>query len=366
MLKLLSAALVTMMFFPIVAFAQSTVTFKGDFRFRNEQVKEEQVSPLSEADQFRQRFRLRVGANAKINDNSDVTVRFATGSTSSSEGNTTNQTMTDYYSKKGITVDLAYINHKISDSFSVWGGKTPLVFYMSGASDMIFDADLTPEGLAFKYKNAMESTEIFVNAGTSWLSERFSATGATDNTDVGLVGGQIGATQKFDGWAITLAAASYNFSNIKGATAPTAKGNTLVGGAYANDYKLTVGDLEISSTIADIPVALYYEMVSNSEGGNYKQAGNVGVNIGKLKDPYSWLIRLDTRELEKDSTVGVLAESDSSSGGTDMRSTRLAFFYQAADNANVALTLFNGKKFISSTTFSPNYSRAQLDFNFNF
>ncbi|MCC2678741.1 MAG: hypothetical protein K0R29_1317 [Pseudobdellovibrio sp.] len=367
MSKLMKIVLTTLMLtFPVFAWSEVTYSFKGDFRFRNEQVKEEQVSPLPEADQFRQRLRARVGGTAKINEKSEITLRMATGSSSSSEGNTTNQTMTDYYSKKGFFLDLAYFNHKCSDETQIWGGKTPLVFAMAGGSDLVFDADLTPEGMALKYKHAMESSEVFANIGASWLAERFSATGATDNTDVGLIGGQVGFTQKFESYGFTLAVANYNFSNIKGATAPTAKGNTLVGGAYDKEYNLTVGDLEISTLVSDVPVALYYEMATNSEGGDYKTAGNVGVNIGKLKDPGSWLVKLDTREVEKDAVVGVLAESDSSGGGADLRSTRIAGFYQVAENTNVALTLFKGERFISSTTFTADYSRVQLDFNFMF
>ncbi len=367
MSKLMRIVFVTGLFInPLMALSQTTYTFKGDLRFRNEQVREEQASPLTEANQFRQRLRARFGGTAKINEKTDVTLRLATGSSSAAEGNTTNQTMTDYYSKKGFLLDLAYFNHKVNDDLQILGGKTPLIFVMAGGSDLVFDADLTPEGLAFKYKHAVETMEFFSNIGASWLSERFSASGATDNTDVGLVGGQIGITKKFDDCALTVAVASYNFSNIKGATAPSAKGNTLTGGAYTNDYKLTVGDIELSSTLGGVPVALYYEMASNSEGGDYKNAGNVGVNIGKLKDEGSWLVRLDTREVEKDAVVGVLAESDSSGGGADIRSTRLAGFYQVAENTNVALTLFAGQRSISSTTFTPDYSRAQFDFNFMF
>ena len=352
--------------FPALAFSETNLTFKGDFRFRNEEIKEEQASPLQTSDEFRQRIRVRAGAVAKVNEKSEVTLRFATGSSANTDGNTTNQTLTDYYSKKGIFVDLAYFNYKPTDNWQIWGGKSPITYYVAGGSDMVFDADLTPEGMAFKYKSEGDAATFFANLGSAWLAERYSATGATDNTDVGMVGGQIGVTKKMDNYLVTLAIANYNLSNVKGATAPAAKGNTLVAGAYAHSYNLTVGDLEVGTTIGDVPVSLYYEMVTNSDGGDYKTGGNVGVNIGKLKEVDSWLIRLDTREVEKDSTLGVLAESDSSGGGTDIRSTRLAGFYQVAENANIALTLFAGQRLISSTTFTPDYSRAQFDFNFQF
>jgi hypothetical protein len=351
---------------PLTAFSETNFTFNGDLRFRTEQSREEQASPLPDANQFRQRLRVRAGGTAKINEKTDVTLRLATGSPAASESNGTNQTMTDYYSKKLFLLDLAYFNLKLNPDFLIQGGKTPLTFVTAGGSDLIYDPDLTPEGLAFKYKCTGNTADLFVNAGASWLSERFSASGATDNTDVGLIGGQIGFTKKFESWNFTLAAATYNFSNIKGATAPAAKENTLSGGAYANDYKLMAGDLEIGTTLASLPVTVFYEMVSNSEGGDYKNGGNIGIGIGRLKEVDSWTVRLDIKEVEKDAVVGILADSDSSGGGTDIRSTRLSGFYEVAENANVGLTLFAGQRQISSTTFTPDYSKAFLDFIFNF
>lgn len=365
--KLMKIAIIAATFaLPLSAQSEITYSLKGDLRFRNELTKEEQAAPTPEAEQFRQRLRVRFGGSAKVNEKTEVVLRLATGSTATTDTVSTNQTLTDYYSRKGFYLDLAYFNHKCGDDTQIWGGKTPLVFATAGGSELVFDGDLAPEGMAFKYKHAMESTEVFANIGASWLAERFSATGATDNTDVGLVGGQIGLLQKYDNVGLMLAVANYNFSNIKGATAPSAKGNTLVGGLYANEYNLTVADIELSTTLSELPVALYYEMSTNSEGGNYKTAGNVGVNFGKLKDPGSWAVKLDTREVEKDAVVGVLSDGDAGGGGTDLRSTRLTGLYQLAENTNMAVSLFKGERFISSTTFTADYTKAQLDFNFNF
>ena len=209
---------------PVAAFAESQVNFKGDFRFRTENIREEQVSPLPEAERSRQRLRVRLGANAKVNEKSEVVVRFATGTTTAADSTTTNQDLTDYYSKKGVVLDLAYFDHKASDNLQILGGKTPQYFLAAGGSDLIFDADVTPEGLAFKYKTVTEANEFYFNVGMSWLAERYSATGATDNTDVGLMGAQLGGLFKFEGFNLLLALSNYNFSNIKGATAASTKG----------------------------------------------------------------------------------------------------------------------------------------------
>lgn len=349
-----------------LGYAENSLIVKGDFRFRTESIKEEQFAPLSEADRSRQRIRLRVGGAAKVNDSTDINIRLATGSTLSTDTGSTNQDLTDYYSKKSILLDLAYFSWKTSEDVTIIGGKSMIPFYMVGGHDMIFDSDLTPEGLALKYKMAFESHELFINAATSWLNERYSATGATDNTDVGLVGAQMGYNYKADSFNVGINLANYNFSNIKGSTAPTAKGNTLTSGAYTVGYKLTTVGLELGSKLADVPFNIYAESVSNSEGENYKLGKIVGVKFGKLKDIGSWTLSVDNRELEKDSTVGLLADADSAGGGTDIRSTRISGVYQAAENFNLGLTALSGKKSISSTTFSPNYQRMMLDFNYNY
>lgn len=349
-----------------IAQADAQLTFKGDFRFRNEQIKEEQISPLKEADRLRQRMRFRFGANAKVNDSTDVNFRLATGSTLATDTATTNQDFTDYYSKKGMVIDLAYFNHKLDENIQIWGGKTPLQFYTALNSDLIFDSDLTPEGLALKYKNSTETNEVFANAGTTWLSERFSATGATDNTDVGLIGAQAGFTQKFESCDLTLALAHYNFANIKGATAATAKGNSLSAGAYVNDYKLNVLDIELATTLASKPISIAVEYVNNTDVSNYNIGSNFGVRYGKLKDKDSWMLAADYREVEKDAVVGILSEADSSGGGADIRTTKITYGYQLAEKTNFMLAYLTGQKTISSTTFSADYTRIMADFNFYF
>lgn len=347
--------------------AQAEIALKGDFRFRTENIKEEQVSPLSESDRTRQRMRLRLTATGKVNETTEAIAKISTGSTTPTDNTTNNQDLTDYYGKKSVVLDQAYFNWKAADTVTIMGGKTPIPFTLVGQNDLIFDTDLSPEGLSLKYLQPLENgVELFVNTSATWLNERFSASGATDNTDVGLVGAQIGANYKAESWNAALVVGSFNFSNIKGSTALAAKGNSLAAGAYTHDYKLTTIGLELGTKVSDMPLTAYVDNVTNSDGGDYKTAGIVGLKLGKLKDKASWAVSVDTREVEKDSTVGVLSESDVSGGGTDMRGTRVAAAYQVADNANITLTYMTGKRAISSTVFSPNYNRAWFDFNFQF
>lgn len=345
----------------------SDVRFRGDLRFRTENIQEEQLAPLNNTDRTRQRIRLRLGATVPVNSNTEVTARLATGSTLGSETATTNQDLTDYYAKKTIVLDLAYFDWKAGEGLNLWGGKTPLPFRFVGGNDLIFDGDLTPEGLSLRYQNRIDvAHEIFATLSATWLSERFSATGATDNTDVGLMAAQVGYGFMGDDINTLATLSHYSFPNIRGATPAAARGNTVSGGTYAQEFRVTALGLEVGTEYNAVPISLYSEAAQNADGGQYKNAVIYGLRIGRTREPQSWSFSIDHREIEKDAVLGILAESDSSGGGADIRSLRAALQYQLDKNATAGLTYYNGKKSISSTFFSANYQRMMLDFSFAF
>ncbi len=348
------------------SFADNQFAVKGDFRFRTENIKEQQAAPLSDSERTRQRIRLRIGATTQINSKTEVGLRFATGTTSAAESTTTNQDLTDYESHKSIILDLAYFNHKATDNLSILGGKTVNPYYFVGANDLIFDNDITPEGLALKYKQPVGSGDLLFNLAGSWLSERFSASGASDNTDVGLLGAQLGYVCKNESYNAAITLASYNFANIKGAVAPIARGNSLTGGLYDNNYKLTSVGFSLGTQLDEKPITAYVENVANSEVSQNRNATIYGLKYGQLKDPESWSVAADFREIEKDAVLGAFTDSDVAGGGTDVRSWRASIAYQLDENMGTTLTYFNGKRTISSPTFSPDHQRIWLDFNFNF
>ena len=72
--------------------------FKGDFRFRNEDITQELNS-----DRNRNRIRVRVGATAIVNDNIKAEVQFAT--TENGDARSSNQTLGDGNSRKALDLD---------------------------------------------------------------------------------------------------------------------------------------------------------------------------------------------------------------------------------------------------------------------
>ncbi len=346
------------------------VSMKGDFRYRHDYTKEEISGKPDEFERHRHRLRLRLSITGQINDSIEVSTRLATGSTSVSDTTSTNQTFDDYSSRKGIYLDLAYMNWKNSDQLSVWAGKMPNPFYFVGGNDLIFDTDTTPEGASFKYKQSFGSTEVMVNGAATWLDERYSSTTGDEN-DVGLIGAQIAGKYTAESFHALLGYAHYSFANIKNAPVDTTavKGNstTTTSGTtrYDQDYRIHAYSLEIGSSIASIPVSLFGEVVLNETGYNYKQGSIAGIKMNKLKDEGSWTVSIDRRETEKDAVLGVFTDGDSGGGSTNIRGWRSTAQYQVAKNVNIGAAYYEFEKNISDPK-TLRHRKGMLDLNLNF
>lgn len=335
----------------------NNVKIGGDFRFRNEQIKDEEISSNNERN--RQRIRARLQFDFPVNSETDVVLRLATGTTDPDDSTSTNQDLTDYGAKKSFNLDMAYANWKPTETSQVWIGKSPVPYHRVGLSDIIFDTDLTSDGLSYK----SSSGKYFWNAGYWLLDERHTA--SINKTDVMLLGLDAGLKQNFGSeWQLTLGAGYLDFSQLKNSTPAVVAGNSLVGGNYQYNFVLTRFFLELMTSVKDVPFSFFTELTENSGPKKLNRAHIVGFRWGELKVPKDWQISLDHREVQKDSVLGVLTESNSGSGGTDIRSYRMSFTVVASLNVDFKLSHMISEKAISVDAID--YNRTQFDLNFNF
>ena len=89
-----------------------------------------------------------------------------------------------------------------------------------------------------------------------------------------------------------------------------------------------------------LPVALFGDVVLNTEADDEDLGWLVGAELGKAKDPGSYSLGYDYRNLEANAVVGAFTDSDSGGGGTDISGHRVKGKYQIAKNYQTALTLF--------------------------
>ena len=88
----------------------------------------------------------------------------------------------------------------------------------------------------------------------------------------------------------------------------------------------------------------------------------IGTTFNKAKDPGSWQIGYDYRDLDSDAVVGQFSDSDFDNGGTNARGHRFNFTYQLAKNFQAGLTYFLDE----NKTTDDKYRRLQADLLFKF
>ena len=118
-------------------------SFSGDIRLRDEPFF---GGPSNQSlDQNRERFRVRFNVNAKLND--DFSGGFSLASGDINDPTTTNQTLANFYTRKTIAIDKAYVQYNPHEfkQLTLIGGKFAYPWYNT---ELTWDKDLNPDGAA--------------------------------------------------------------------------------------------------------------------------------------------------------------------------------------------------------------------------
>jgi len=89
----------------------------------------------------------------------------------------------------------------------------------------------------------------------------------------------------------------------------------------------------------------------------------IGAGLGKCKDPKSWQVAYNYRDLEADSALAAMTDSTFGGGGTGVKGHKLSAGYQLAKNFNVCLCYMIGERVRAQTT---DYDVFIFDLNFKF
>ncbi len=329
---------------------------KGDVRYRHEY-----IDDASKADtRTRHRIRARVGAFADVNESVKAGIQIASGS---SDPVSSNQTIGESFSSKGINLDLAYFDWSLVNGLSLVGGKMQKPF--STVADLVWDGDLNPEGLAAKYTVGGD-TKLLANAGYFWVEED----GASDDDDRMLYTGQVAVETKLGGIKLLAGVGAYMYDNMQGYAALVEDGNgfgnTLVTDpadtnslVYANDYAELEAFVKVGFDIGKVPVALVGQYVQNDDADKDNAGYLAGVKAGKAKDAGSFELGYDYRSLEKDAVVGALTDSDFRGGGTNGEGHKFSGTVALGKDWTLGATYFLNSK--DPDGKDTDYDRAQID-----
>jgi len=156
--------------------------FTGDIRVRGEDFFQDCSACLT---RNRARIRLRFGVEGKLND--DFTGGFLLASGSLGDSNSTNETLTNFFTRKTIGIDLAYVTYQpvAAEWISLTGGKFAVTWQRT---PMTFDSDLNPEGFTERFSFDLKSP-VLKNFSVQGMQLLYNENSKGDDSFA--VGGQV-------------------------------------------------------------------------------------------------------------------------------------------------------------------------------
>src|SRR6184192_1542262 len=176
----------------------------GRFRFNGDvRVRGEDFIQKGTFDRNRARLRVRFGFDGKLNEDFTSGIYLATGSLG--DPTTTNETLTNFFDRKTVALDKAWITYNpIAHKWvSLTGRKFAYTWQRTSAT---FDPDLNPEGLNEKFSWDLRTPFVknFTIQGIELLyNESNSGSSAKARQDSYALGGQISAKLRMGPWTAT-------------------------------------------------------------------------------------------------------------------------------------------------------------------
>ncbi len=352
----------------------SRITWRGDLRYRHENV--DPVEALN--DQTRQRIRARFGFNARVSDTLTTTLQLATGG-GNNDPRSNNQTLGSGLDRKQISLDLAYLDWGPVPSFNLQLGKMPYPFQQVGS--YIWDPDITPEGGAVKFARG----PFFASAYGYWLSE------ASLTSDSNVIGAQLGLKGDLGGMKWTAAAMYYDLGAVQNEVtsilAPTATSpaicaagllnNAFFGGAQGNstvnrgdncarlvnDFNIyeIVGQGEFS--LGSLPLVVFAHYAENTEVDALNTAYSAGFTLGRASNARTWEFDYAYQKTEKDALFGQFINSDFANGITDADGSVFKLGFALARNWTLNATYFMNSRFMDVPLTVAGEPRTDLDYD---
>ncbi len=389
----------------------------GDMRVRGEGFFQNDVTAR---DRFR--IRARLGLNAKASDEIDATVRLATGDLA--DPISTNQTMSDLFTRKPISLEQAFLTVKPFTTFgwerpylAVVAGKFPLagVLVQAGdsskkiadkkfdpayrpaaimGSELVFDDDLTPEGFSENVAIVDSPTGLVRKLGLT--ANQWSLKELSSGADAWIFGGQatadlaVGSSIKltfafadhYVSQANRIATEANTSSAIFISNNVVLKDGTTAGGTqvkpkaenpivrFTGGFNMINPSLAatIDTGLASWPVSVMADYVVNTEAKDGDDTGYAfGAGIGQTKNPGDLAFSVAYEHLETDAVVSAFSGSDMGKGGTNVEGPYVKIEWMPLNQ----LTL-SGKnyfvKLIDAPTGKPNDTlyRLQVDAQYKF
>lgn len=330
--------------------------WKGDIRLRNEFRNREQANTtLPNQDTSRQRIRFRYGAEGKVADDLKVNFRIATGS--STDPVSTNQSFDVNFNKVTINLDLANVEYAPTvagiSQVKLIGGIMENPLWMVGP--MVFDGDLSVDGVAAKLAHDIGPVTLFTNDGifvldtdegeasTLWMAQGGAAVKLLPDAESTVLKNlKLTGAVSYQDYKNTYAVASTSALN-KAGTDPLVRENQNTG--RVRDFNQINPTVELASMVGEVPVSVFGDWVRNlAANGDLDDGFQVGFKVGKATVPWSltkgWEGGYFYQRLAADAAYDEFTDSDFLDGGTNNRGHVVWVTLATLKNSTLGAKLF--------------------------
>jgi hypothetical protein len=341
------------------------VHFKGDLRLRYES-KETDYYDGSEKNQYLGRYRLRLGSHIDITDHLQFEVGMRSGFGNPTSGNQTfaeankpTEGLADYFfqSLRFFALAIDYTSGN-----SIWKvGRSPYMMYRPIKSQLVWDNDLSMNGVNYQYQ---DDTKII----TAGINQPTYAENVTATDDVNLFLAQYVQKTKLESSTLNLGAGFYYYDGVKGNTAfydSGRLGNTVdVNGLYTNDYHIIEGFGELKFIVVlGKPFAIAAGVAYNTAADDNNFGYDLAFQLGKAKEVGDWQVKYSYTDIQEDAVLGAHSDSDNFGGGTAAKGHAIRAKYKFGKNTYLAGTYFINTLYGSKVgdPADADYERVQLD-----
>jgi hypothetical protein len=246
----------------------------------------------------------------------------------------------------------------------VQGGKFKNPFYKPGGSELLWDSDLNPEGGVISWTGNTGGGSLLLLGSGLWIEERSSGDDSWMAAGQGII-----TYRSAEGVPrIALGGGFFQYRNAAGFPPfydGEPMGNTLdTLGHYCHDYEQLELGAEFSHKLAEVPVTLMADFVTNTAADNLNRGWLVGIRAGAAAEPGEWEARYIYRKVEKDAVVGAFTDSDFGGGGTDAKGHEIGGSLRLATNTTFSLTYFANRINLEGNESA--FTRLQVDLQLRF
>lgn len=339
------------------------IHFKGDLRVRYES-KETDYYDGSESNKYLGRYRLRLGSHIDITDNLQFEVGMRSGFGNPTSGNQTfvesnkdTEGLADYFFQS-LRFNILAIDYTSGNS--IWKiGRSPYMMYRPIKSQLVWDNDLSMNGLNYQYQ---DDTKII----TAGINQPSYAEDVTAADDVNLFLAQYVQKTKLENATLNVGAGIYYYDGLKGNTPLYGKdmGNTVVDGVYTNDYHIVEGFAELKfKDVLGKPFAIAAGVAYNTAADDNNFGYDLAFQLGKAKEVGDWQVKYSYTDIQEDAVFGAHSDSDNFGGGIAAKGHAIRTKYKFGKNTYLAGTYFINTLYGSKVgdPADADYERVQLD-----